>query len=121
MNKLGLMKQSEEPQSSKAKKGHSGTRVEVNVTIRESLEKVEEMAFSLSTRSRPPQSSARVDPRLLIIFSTPKWRLKRSRSSCQSWPWLSEPWRSLAWMKMTTLGTLCVRNTLILKGDYWSQ
>ena len=95
--------------------------MEVNVTIRESLEEIEETAFSLSMRSRPLQSLAHVDLRLLIIFSTPKWRSKRSRSSCQSWPWLSEPWRSLAWMKMTTLGTLCVRNTLILKGDYWSQ
>ena len=98
------MKQSEEPQSSKAKKGCSGTRVEVNVTIRESLEEIEEMAFSLSMRLRPLQSSACVDPRLLIIFSTPKWRSKRSRSSCQSWPWLSEPWCSLAWMKTTTVG-----------------
>ena len=62
------MKQSEEPQSSKAKKGHLGTRVEVNVTIRESLEEIEETAFSLSMRSRPLQSLAHVDLRLLIFF-----------------------------------------------------
>ena len=77
-------------QSSSATKDSLGTSMEFRIIVRESLDKgMEETAFSLSTRSRLPQSLVRVDLRLLIIFSTPRLRPRWSQKS-----WWSKPWRN---------------------------
>src|SRR3979490_155045 len=62
------IKQSEEPQSRTVTKGFSGIWIHVKFNTKEFFQRMEEMAFKVSTQARLPQSSGRMVPRLLIIF-----------------------------------------------------
>ena len=56
-----------------------GTSTEFRIIVRESLDKgTEETVFSLSTRSRSPQSSVHVDPSLLEREEVFSWGVKLS-------------------------------------------